>query len=429
MDFGSKEYIRSRRAYMLQCTVEYFISLLVTDSFLSKLLSSIGVSDSLTGVISSFISLAFVVQLMSVFLVRKRVNSKKLVMVFDTVSILFFMLLYLIPFIPLEKNVKTTMIVISVIFAYFAKYLVNSILFKWCNSFVDPLHRAEYSAKKEMLSLLLGMLFTAVVGYVIDVYEGVGNLDGGFLFIAIAILVLNMCNFLCLSFVGKERFKNEESDKTTQKTFKSILTNTLGNKAFRKIVLLAILYDSGRYFSYGFMGTFKINDLKMSLLLIQVVNIIGSFSRMVISIPFGHFSDKYSFAKGFKAALLIMSAAFFVGMLIIPERWWLIIVYTVLYNCSIAGTNQNSFNIIYNYVNKDYFVEALSVKNCIGGIFGFLAAVLGGAILEFVQNSGNAVMGLNLYGQQVLSFVSLIISVTAVVFIGIKVEKEDAVVQ
>ena len=79
------EYKRSRRAYMIQCTVEYFVSLLVTDAFLAKLLTSIGISDSLTGVISSFITLAFVIQLMSVFLVRKRTSTKRVVITFDTI--------------------------------------------------------------------------------------------------------------------------------------------------------------------------------------------------------------------------------------------------------------------------------------------------------------------------------------------------------
>ena len=76
---------------MAQCAFEYFISLLVTDAFLAKLLAYIGISDSLIGIISSFISMAFVIQLMSIFLMRLKVSTKKLVMIFDTLSIFFFM--------------------------------------------------------------------------------------------------------------------------------------------------------------------------------------------------------------------------------------------------------------------------------------------------------------------------------------------------
>ena len=106
-DFNSLEYKRSRGAYMAQCTVEYFVALLVTDAFLAKLLTSIGISDSLVGIISSFISLAFVIQLMSIFLVRSKVSTKSMVLFFDTISIFFFMFIYVIPFIPVLPDLPT----------------------------------------------------------------------------------------------------------------------------------------------------------------------------------------------------------------------------------------------------------------------------------------------------------------------------------
>ena len=54
--YNSREYKRSKRAYTLECMFEYFISLLVADAFIAKLLKYFGASDELCGVISSFIS-------------------------------------------------------------------------------------------------------------------------------------------------------------------------------------------------------------------------------------------------------------------------------------------------------------------------------------------------------------------------------------
>ena len=81
-NFESPDYKRSRTSYIIQCAIEYFVSLLVTDAYLTRLLSNIGISDSLNGIISSFITLAFVVQLMSIFIVRIKTSTKKLVMIF-----------------------------------------------------------------------------------------------------------------------------------------------------------------------------------------------------------------------------------------------------------------------------------------------------------------------------------------------------------
>lgn len=84
--FETKEYKRSRKAYMTQCTVEYFVSCLVADAFLAKLLTHLGFSDALTGIISSFVTLAFMFQLLSVFLVKKMRNTKRTVIFFDSLS-------------------------------------------------------------------------------------------------------------------------------------------------------------------------------------------------------------------------------------------------------------------------------------------------------------------------------------------------------
>ena len=68
--YESSAYKRSRAAYKWECTFEYFVALLVGDAFLAKLLTYIGFSESATGIISSLITLAFLFQLVAVFVVQ-----------------------------------------------------------------------------------------------------------------------------------------------------------------------------------------------------------------------------------------------------------------------------------------------------------------------------------------------------------------------
>ena len=424
--FDSSEYKRSRNSYAIQCTLEYFVSLLVTDAYLTRLLSNIGISDSLTGIISSFITLAFVVQLMSIFVVRIKMSTKKLVMIFDTISIFFFMFMYLIPFLPLDRSMKTILVMMSILMAYVCKYLILSIFFKWANSYVEPTKRASYSAVKEIISLFSGMIFTAVIGYIIDRYESLGNLEGGFLFIAASILILNICNFISIAMIKKESPSEHAGDNTP---FSVIIKTTLGNKNFRSIVLLTILWDVSRYFTIGFLGVFKYKNLLMSVFLVQIVNIIANLARIAVSKPIGRYSDKTSYAKGFKLGLYLAAAAFFINIFTTKSTWGLIVIYTILMSCSTAGTNQNSYNITYSYVKSEYIVQAMAIKNCIGGLFGFGASILGGKILDIVQNSNNIVFGIHIYGQQILSAISFVIILIAIVFIKKVIEKQNIIVQ
>ena len=121
-DFSSKEYKRSRVAYMMECTFEYFVSLFVIESYLAKVLQYIGVADSTIGVISSLISLSQLFQLFSIFVVQRISNTKRFVMIFHMVGQLLFMSLYFVPFLPIMGEYKPAVAVSCILAAYFGNY-------------------------------------------------------------------------------------------------------------------------------------------------------------------------------------------------------------------------------------------------------------------------------------------------------------------
>ena len=48
-------YKTSRNLYIVEAALEYFIAIIVGGAFLAKVSTSLGISDSLTGIISSFV--------------------------------------------------------------------------------------------------------------------------------------------------------------------------------------------------------------------------------------------------------------------------------------------------------------------------------------------------------------------------------------
>ena len=425
--FNTAAYKRSRASYMAQCTIEYFVSILVADAFLAKLLTHIGISDSLTGIISSFITLAFLFQLLSLFLVQKMNDTKKTVIFFDTVSQIFFMLIYLVPFIPASRTVKTIIVVALVLIAYMFKYLVIGVYFKWANSFVEPTKRGEYSAVKEMISLLSGIVFTLGVGYAVDHFEANGNIEGSFIFLAVVLLVLNLSNFVTLMLISRD--KTDDDPKSEKTSLRVVAKHTFGNRNFVNVILLSVLWDVGRYASIGFMGVFKTNDLLLSVGMVQVINMIGNLIRFVISKPFGRFSDKTSYATGIKVALVLAAIGFGVNAFATKSTWWCVAVFSIFYAVSLAGLNQNMFNISYSYVDSDYIVQAMAIKNSIGGICGFGVTIIASRVLSYIQSNGNMFFGIPMYGQQLLSAVSFVILLAAAVFTHKVISKQKVMIQ
>lgn len=423
--FDTADYKRSRWAYCIYCAFEYFITIIVSDAYLAKVLTDLGMEDTLIGIISSFKIVAFLFQLLSLLLVGRIKNTKSVVMTFCMTSLLLFTALYFIPFLPVGHTALMVIVICLIMIAYIGQYLGQNLLYKWGNSFVEPTKRGNYSAVKEMISLLSGMAVTLLIGFLIDKYEAIGDLHTGFLFTAVAGLIFSICAFICLLMIARDT----TTDGGAKPDRKKVLSETLGNKNFINVIILTCLWNTTEYLTVGFLGTFKTSDLLLTVGTVQIINICANLVRFFLSKPIGRYSDKTSFAHGFGMALIVAAAAFAFNAFTTPARIWCIVVYTVLFAVSTAGTNQNSFNIVYSYVSSDCFVHATAIKNSIGGICGFCASLVGSKILEAVQNNGNTLFGLHVYGQQVLSAISAVLAVVTFLFCHFVIDKQKVMKQ
>ena len=432
--FNSKEYRRSANGYTFECMFEYFISILVSGQFLTVLLKYIGVPDSLNGVIQSIISLAFLFQIFSVFVLHKISNTKRFAVLFHTTSQLFFVTLFLIPFFPIADNVKHILAVICPLVAYFGNYFVTSVIYRWGNSFVEPHHRGRFCARKEMISLMSGMVLTLAMGYAIDSFEASDNLRGGFILLALSILVFCISDFVCLMIIKNDKKPRDERAKAHESLpLRDIMKNTLGNKSFRSTVVVATLWRAGVFFTYGFMGTYMDNshELNFSVGTVQLITLFALFVRFLVAIPIGKYADKTSYARAMRVGLCIASCAFLVNIFTTPSDFarYLVIPYLVLYNASLSCIDSNLLNLPYSYVDEKYFIHASAIKNSISGLGGFLASLLAGALLGYIQGNGNTLFGFHVYGQQVLSVISFIIMMISVFYTKFVIEKQKIMIQ
>ena len=424
--FDSPSYKRSRVAYHIQCVTEYLVTLLVADAFLAKLLKQIGLSDSSIGIVSSLMSLAFLVQLCTIFLMQHISNVKKVVILIDITSMLCFMVTYFLPFIPVSSEVRTALVFATIGGGFLFKYLQLNLYYKWGNSFVRPEGRGQFSARNEAISLGVGVVFTLVMGNLVDRYEQAGHLETSFLIIACVIGVLAVIDLCMLLTIKKYSTKDAVKQ---QKSFRDVLRNTLGNQNFRNVVIMISLYDIARYLTIGFLGTFKTQDLLLSVGTVQLINIAANTLRCVLSRPIGRWADRTSFAYVYRKGLWLCAGSFLLLACTTQNSWWLVIGYTICYNVSMAGIAGNANNMTYSYVPIDYFVQAQAIRCSIAGTLGFGASLVGSRILAEVQANGNRVLGLPIHGQQLLAILSFLVLLAAIAFNKKVVSKQKTMCQ
>ncbi len=421
VDYNCAEYKRSRVSYTIQCAFRYFVSLLLADTFSSKLYIYLGFSQATTGILNSVISLAFIVQLLSVLLVKNSRIVKTLVIIFSTGANLLFGCLFLTPHISfLSADSKRNLALVLVIAAYALLYFVTSICYKWANSFVEPGTLGFFSAKKEMISLAGGVVFTLVMAYVIGVYEKSGKLTGGFNFIAITIFIIAALDLICLSLIKRDC--PQATAYGCEKHFINTVKYLFTNKSYVKIVILTVIYQCATYFTVGFIGPYK-NDILGTVLAATIVNTVASAFRFFASIPFGKFADKRSYVKGFGLGLAVSAAAYLCCVFTMPSTWYLIVGYAVLIAVSLAGIESSNINMVYNYVELDYIEDGIAIKSCISGLFGFGAALVAGKIVDIVEAARPVIFGFKIAPQQVLALISLLLVITAMLYVHFVIAK------
>ena len=418
--YSSPDQVRSRWSYTFECAFEYFVALLVSDAYLANLLKYMGISDSMTGVISSLISFAFLFQLFSLVAVKHIVNVKRAAIFFHFASQMFFMSLFLLPFLPMPTEYKTVVVIACILIAYFGNYLVTTVIFKWGMSFVDPRKRASFGATKEMISLISGMVFTLVVGFAVDKFAASGNIEGGFIFLAIGILVSSIFDLICLVIMKNPK---EEKREVASEPIMSVVKKLFKNKAFVSLLGAGVLLYAAMYMTSGFLGTYKTLDLGFSVGQAQIINTCGVLARFALSKPLGKFSDKTSYRTGFTLGISILALAYLLNIFTSPSLRWMIYVYVIISSIAQAAIHQNFMNIVFDYVDNQYFVQATSIKAAVSGISGFLATLCGAAILNFVQTNGNAFFGIELRAQQLLSAISFVIMLALIAFVLIVLKK------
>ena len=392
--------------YIIQATLEYFFAIIVSGSFLATLTSHLGMSDSMTGILSAFTSLGCLFQLVSITYSRKKL--KGFVITMSLINQAIFILLFLIPLSNQKGTGISIVFMVVLILAHFFLNFANPKKINWLMSFVEDSNRGIFTATKEMISLASGIIFTFIMSAVMDSFLANGNPNGAFIITAIVLFVIMITQAGCLLFVDDKDVPVKES-KNIFKAFAPLLKN----KVVLKITLIIAIFEFAYYFSIPFMGIYQINDLKYSLTFISVINLISSFSRVVFSRFLGKLGDKKGFLYLFNLGLFLSAASTVAIVFLTPSVPLLAVImmfaHGIILNVGVGALNNSKLNLCYDYVEPRLVADAFAFTIAIPGLIGFVSSLIAGKLVDFIQGNGNTLFGIPVYAQQVLGLISTIL--------------------
>ena len=410
-------YKTSRLLYIIEAAVEYFVTILVGGAYLATLTEAAGMSDALTGILSAFTSLGCAFQFVSIFLARKT-PVKRWVIPTAIVSELMFALIYLTPFLPFTSENKSLFLIIFLLGAHVLTQIIYSPKMNWFMSLIPNGTRGVFTAKKEMVSLIGGMVFTWGMGSLVDMLEESGNKEGGFILCGATLLVLMLSHTLTLVF---SREKPQEGTKTP---LREVLPELIRDKKFVGVAIVPVIWAVANNVAIPFYGSYQIKELGFSLGTVALIAAICSISRAVASIPMGKLADRFSFTNMLCVCYGIQIVSFAVATFTVPQNG--LVFYTiqsVLHYVAMAGINSGQVNLIYDFVDPSRRTAALAVKNTAAGVLGFLATFVVSFLITYIQTTGFSIFGQTVYAQQVVSAIGLVITVLLTLYLNVVVRR------
>jgi predicted MFS family arabinose efflux permease len=313
-------YKTSRGLYIIAALLEYLISLTITGAYLAKVTSTIGISDSLTGILTSFVSLGTCFQLLAVF-IPKRWKVKSYVLPLHLVNQLCFTFLYVIPFFNVSREIKSVLFVVFMLLGHGIANIISPGKVNWLQSFIAPNYRGVFTAKKEIVSLFGGMTFTLIMGNMIDYFEEKGELSTAFIVCALTIFILMISHTLTLFFTKDSDASAPGISRNTPEQKYSFF-DMMKDKTLMKISVIFVLFNIAHYSAVPFYGTYQINELGFSLKYVAFLSAVYSVFRALLSRPFGKYADKHSWAK-----MLVIS--YFLGALAFLTNVFCVLYYNM----------------------------------------------------------------------------------------------------
>ncbi len=420
------KYKLSRILYIIEALLEYFIALAVSVTYLPVLGKAIGISEELIAIVEGFVSLGCGFQIFAILLVKQK-RVKPIVTIMHIISQICFALIWLVPIFSFSKKTKVVLFMLIMFIAHATHNVINSPKTNWFMALVYDKKRGNFTAIKEIVSLIGGMIFTIVYGGLISYFEGRGEETTAFILCGIIIFFIMVMHTLTLVFSKEKPHEQRENDKH-EESLKEQLTYIVKDKTLKRVIVIPIVWAIINAITVPFYAIYQRSTMGLNTGVISIIVACCSIIRAVFSTPFGRYADKHSFSKMLNICFIItivslifeVVSGFMIGKIssiIIVSAFW------VCNYISMAGINSGVMNIIYDYVDKDKQMVALAFKASIAGIVSFLTILLFTPFTQYLNGVDIFIFGYKIYAQQILGVIAIGITIF-LIFYNKKISQE-----
>lgn len=403
---SSDEYKMGRKLFVFEGATAMTIFALTSGPFLSGFASYLGANDQFNGIIGGIPALAAVAQIFSPMIFEKFQRKKFLISLF---AFIYRMILGMLIFIPVIFS-KTNDRLLVLAFLFLLAYILNAFITPSANNWIVSLTpneiRGRYFGKRDAIIMFANIIFTLGLGKILDIYRSNGNEYGGFSIVFATVVLLAITNFLLLSNIPEPRGITNK----TAVDLKSILTIPIKNKAFRKVILLFIIWNVGSQVAGPFFSVYWVTGLKLDYAYMMVISLISSLIRIVMSVVWGKLADKKNWVFTTFASIGLLGIDHFLWSFVTTSNYHILYPLTcILGGIAWSGIGISLFNIQFMFAPEQGRSVYLGFNAALSGVIGFISTLIGALITGYIGHNKLNVLGLAFGNMQIVFAISGVI--------------------
>lgn len=390
-------YKKEYKKYLISCVLDTANNKIASTSFISAFAVYLGLSDLAIGIYAILDTITNILQVLAAPLFSKIGQSKKVVLTNYSIYRIASVCFAFIPFVTNDIVIRTLLF-----FIFASIYAVTGemgyITFvNWRMSLLKKEDRTKFAATKNMYKNTVVLVFSLIMGVMLDKFTQNGSELYGFLILFVIVAIIAIVDIVIRINTYKPELKEERI------TLKDNIKIPATDKEFRKILITCGINRFANGIGIMYLNVFLLRYLNISYIYYSILNIIINLSEAVSSKFWAKQAENRNWKKVIIPMCLIFIFAF--SSLFIIENEILKYILPLIY--ILIGIGNGAYEIfdnvaIYEASKEKLQTSYVTFERFIEGIVTAILPLLSYTILAESNNIIKVTFGLAIISYLIL---------------------------
>ncbi len=356
-------YEKEYKKYLTSSILDTANNKIASNSFITAFAVYLGLSNFAIGIYAVLDTITNIIQVFAAPLFSKIGQSKFVVLTNYTIYRVSSVCFAFIPFLTQDINIRTTLF-----FVFASIYAITGELgyitfVNWRMTLVKKEDRTKFASTRNVYKNTLVMIFSLLMGVILDQFTKNGNELYGFLILFFIVFIIAFIDI----FIRINTYKPPIEDKAI--SVKDSVMKPAKDKEFRKILVIGGL----NRFAYGmgtmYLNVFLLRYLKLDYLYYSILNILINFADALFSKYWAKKAQNRKWSKVLSPMCLVFSIIF-LSLFVLKGN---ILIYCLPIIYILIGYGNSAYEMfdhiaIYENANEDYKTSYVTFERFIEGI-------------------------------------------------------------